>query len=173
MRSLLAALLLVTSGLTGCVDGSFVEQLRNDLEAEDEYEDRSLLAEEVPFTPAGVVDPNNTYEDRSDVSSQWNETVLVHNGTRSLTVRFKINFSTPERPSPIPSDAPDGEVRVYVQGPSDDSQNRSLTRTKAATVGFDFRSPAEGEWTVGMEARGNGTVTFNVDAVVPVNASTG
>lgn len=170
MRSLLAALLLVSSGMTGCLDGSFFEQIRNDLEAEDEYEERSLLSERVPFSPAGVLDPDNPIDDPSDASQRWNGTALVPNGTRSLTVTFQINFSSPEQPEQFPSDVPDGEVRVYVEGPGEESEQRSLTRTKAASVGFDFRSPAEGEWIVGMEARGNGTVVFNVNGIVPVEA---
>lgn len=166
MRSALLALLLLGPAFTGCLDGSFLEQIRNDLDAEDEYEERNLLAEEVGFSPAGIVDPDKAIEDESDVSAAWNTTVTVPEGARDLTVLFSVAFATPEAPDELPVNPPDGEVRVYVLTPGGDE--RSLTRSEPAEAGFDFTGPAPGEWTVGMEARGNGTVTFTVDAIVPI-----
>lgn len=166
MRSLLLAVLLLAPAATGCLDGSFLDQIRNDLEAEDENEERTLLSERVGFSPAGIVDPNKTVDGPEDVSTQWNQTVAVPEGTRSMTVLFNINFTSVPSPDPLPEDPPDGEVRVYVQKP--DGEERSLTRTAPAQAGFDFTRPQSGDWTVGMDARGNGTVTFNVHAIVPV-----
>lgn len=166
MRSLLAALLLLGPAFTGCLDTSVFEELRNDLEAEDEFENRVLLREEVAFTPAGVADPNKTFEDEDDASSEWNTSVQVPEGVRSVTVTFTINFTSPASPTGTLVDP--RQVEVYVD-PSEGEQ-RNLTRSQPATVGFDFPRPEPGEWTLGMQARGNGTVTFNVDAIVPVDA---
>lgn len=169
MRSLSAALLLLASAFAGCLDGSFVERIRNDLEAEDAYEDRTLVLERVPFTPAGIVDPNKTIEDESDVSSQWNRSFDVPEDTRRVTVTFDIELSTPDPSGALPDEGPKGEVRAYVQ--TADGEERNLTRSEPATAGFDFPSPTAGGWTVGMEARGNGTVTFDVHALAPVDAA--
>lgn len=169
MRSLVLAVLLIAPAFAGCVNGSFVDRIRNDLEAEDEHEERTLLSEEVGFSPVGIADPNKTADGPEDASTQWNETVPVPEGTRSLTVLFAINFSTPSSPDPVPTNPPDGEVRVYVKMPS--GEERSLTRSEPAQAGFDFTNPDPGGWTVGMDARGNGTVTFNVHAIVPVQPS--
>lgn len=168
MRNLLVALLLLAPASAGCLDGSFLEQIRNDLEAEDEFEDRQLLSEEVAFSPTGIADPNKTVEDESDVGSEWNTTVAVPQGTRSLTVVFQIAFENSDASEEVPINPPDGEVRVYIQSP-DGERERSVTHTQPAQAGFDFNSPQPGGWVVGMEARGSGTVTFNVDAIVPAN----
>lgn len=167
MRRVLAAVLLLAPAFTGCLDGSVVGQLREDLEAQDEYEGRVLLLERVKFTPAGIADPNGTVEDESDVSSRWNQTFTVPEQTRSVTATFAIDFSSAGSDT-LPDAGPDGEVRVYVEAADGDTRN--LTRNEPAEAGFDFPNPSAGEWTVGMEARGNGSVTFNVDAIVPVNA---
>lgn len=166
MRSILLAVLLLGPALTGCLDTSVFEDLRNDLEAEDEYEDRELLLEEVDFGPTGVADPDRSVEDEDDVSSQWNTTVQVPEGVRSVTVTFAINFTSPAEPTGTLADP--REVRVYVQ-PSE-GEERSISRSQGATVGFDFPTPDPGEWTLGLEARGNGTVTFTMNGVVPVDA---
>lgn len=172
MRRVLASLLLVTSALAGCLDGSVFENLRNDLEAEDEFEDRTLLSQEVEFAPQDILDPEKTIEDESDVSAEWNGTIDVPERTRTLTVTFRINFSTTDEfPQDPPGNPPDGEVRLYVEGPPGSSVDRNLTYDKDATAGFDFSSPEAGAWTVGMEARGQGSVTFNVHGIVPVNAT--
>lgn len=168
MRSLLAAILLLAPAFTGCLDSGIVEELRNDLEAEDEHEERVLLSEEVRFTPADVLDPDRSYEDESDLSARWNETFTVPEGTRSVTSTFEIVLGMPDEPDGSPVNPPDGEVRVYIE--TSDGDERTLTRTEPASAGFDFPSPPSGEWTIGMEARGNGTVTFHVDAIVPVDA---
>jgi hypothetical protein len=170
MRRLLAAVLLVTSAFAGCLDGSVLEGLREDLEAEDEFEQRSLLDVEVPFSPAGIVDPDRSYEDERDASTQWNDTFAVPNGTRSMTVIFEIDFNGSEQQDDLPGNPPDGEVRVYLTSP-DGEVDRNLTRNEPAQAGFDFTGPKAGDWTIGMDARGNGTVSFDVDATVPIQAS--
>jgi hypothetical protein len=170
MRHVLAAVLLLVPAVAGCLDGSPLNDIRNDLEAEDEYEERELLAERVDFSPTGIPDSADSIADPSDVSDRWNGTVTVPPDTRSMTVRFAINFTSVDEPDGSPVDPPDGEVRVFVDAPSDDA-DRSLNRTESAQAGFDFTSPEAGEWTVGLEARGEGTVTFNVDAIVPIQSS--
>ncbi|PSG96749.1 hypothetical protein BRD56_09000 [Thermoplasmatales archaeon SW_10_69_26] len=169
MRVRLVAVMVLASALTGCLDGSVVDQLRNDLEAQDEFEDRTLLLERVPFTPAGVADPNRTVEDESDVASQWNQSFRVPPDTRQVTVTFSIEFSNPDPGGVVPEDSPEGEVRTYVV--TADGEERNLTRSQPAEAGFDFPTPTAGEWQVGMDARGNGTVTFDVHGLVPIASS--
>lgn len=168
MRRLFVALLLLASAASGCLDGSFVDRIRNDLQAEEEFEDRSLMNEEIEFTPLDVVDPQNPPEDPTSIGTQWNGSVQVPPGARSLTVSFEIDFTTPEPPGGLPAPSVENEVTVYVE--TADGEQRNLTRSEPATVGFDFSNPTAGEWTVGMTARGNGTVGFNVNAIVPVDA---
>lgn len=167
MRRVLLAVLLLTPATVGCLDGGVFEDLRKDLEARDEYEEQTLLVETVHFTPTGIADPNGSIQGPDDVSQRWNQTVTVPEGTRSVTVTFKINFTNPEAPGLLPEQPPDGEVRVYIDPPGPDNQ-RNLTRTKPATAGFDFPAPDAGPWQVGMNARGNGTVAFTLRAVVPI-----
>lgn len=171
MRRVLLAVLLVTPASVGCLDSGIIDDLRNDLEAEDKFERRVFLDEQVPFTPAGIADPDATVDSPDDVSTRWNETIRVPDGTRSLTVKFRINFTNPDPSGPLPQNPPDGQVEVFVEGPEGSNVSRSLTRTESANAGFDFNTPSEGEWTVGMRARGNGTVAFNVHGVVPVEAT--
>lgn len=172
MRRVLLAGLLVTTAFTGCLSPDAVENLRDDLEAKDEFVDRALLVEEVEFSPAGIADPNKSLEGPGDASHTWNGTFEVPEDTRQLTVRFQIEFTSPDPSGPLPTNPPDGDVRVYVEGPPGSDERRNITRSESATAGFDFSSPDSGEWTVGMEARGNGTVAFNVHGLVPRNATT-
>lgn len=172
MRRVLLACLLVTTAFTGCLSQNTVENLRDDLEAKDEFVDRALLVEEVEFTPAGVADPNKSLDGPEDASQTWNETFEVPDRTRQVTVRFQIEFTQPDPTGPLPANPPDGEVRVYVEGPPGSGERRNITRSESATAGFDFSSPQGGQWEIGMEARGNGTVAFNVHGLVARNATT-
>lgn len=173
MRRVLLAAILLTPATAGCLDGGGFDfdGLRNDLEAKDEFEDRILLTEKVPFTPAGIATADDTPSGPDDVSSSWETSVAVPNGTRSLTVKFVINFTNPDVSEPLPVNPPDGEVNVYIEGPG--GTERNLTRTESATAGFDFVSPQEGDWTLGLQARGNGTAQFTLRGIVPVGAPAG
>jgi hypothetical protein len=170
MRVRLVAVMVLASALTGCLDGSVVDQLRNDLEAQDEFEDRTLLLERVPFTPAGVADPNRTVEDESDVASQWNQSFRVPPDTRQVTVTFSIEFSNPD-PVGGHDVGADLALGAVLRHHAADGEERNLTRSQPAEAGFDFPTPTAGEWQVGMDARGNGTVTFDVHGLVPIASS--
>lgn len=170
-RALLVAALAGVLLMPGCVDSGTFDDLWTDLEAEPKYEERSLFNEQVDFSPSGTLDPDNPPSTTDDASHRWSENITIPEGTRSITVLFTVNFTKPG-PSdgvlPENSPGPDGQIEIFVRGPDADNETQNVTYEEAARGGFDFNGPTAGDWTLGFEARGEGTVTFRVFGTVLV-----
>lgn len=170
----LAALLV----LPGCLDSETYSGLWEDLEAKEKFQERSLYTETVEFGPQNAVDPNNPPTSPpgglEDVGDAWNTTIPVPDGTRRLTVLFTVNFSTSDTSSgPLPANPPDGDMFIYARGPNAQNESQNTTIEENAHLGFDFTDPSGGEWTLGYEARGQGTISWRVIGEVPVNRTDG
>lgn len=172
MRRAWLALALATIILApGCLDSNTYEGLWDDLEAEDEYHEQSFLIETINFSVAGLADPMNPPGSEEDASDSWNETITLPNGTQSMTVLFQVNFSASDLPdSPLPTNPPDGDISIYAQSPEGE-QGQNTTLQENANLGFEFTNPNPGDWTIGFDARGEGTITFRVLATVPINGT--
>lgn len=155
----------------GCLQGG-LDQLWTDLEAEPEYEERSLFHDQQEFSPAGILDPEDPPGDQDDLAHRWSTNISVPSGTKAMTVVFTVNFTSPEdegAPSQVSPDQ-EGQIRLYAEGPGGDNETQELTYESSAEGGFDFRGPSGGLWTVGFDARGEGTVDLRVFATVPTDA---
>ncbi|MDX1611125.1 MAG: hypothetical protein R3185_02065 [Candidatus Thermoplasmatota archaeon] len=171
--ALLAAILLA-SGMAGCIDvGERWDDLQNDLRVEPRFTQTILFEEEQAFSFSGALDPTSPPQGASDVGANWTTSFPVPEGTRSMRVLFVVNFTQapPSPPDPLPSPTnQEGEVRVFVR-PANASANETQDEFYQASGagGFDFRRPAGGDWTIGFDqAIGEGTVSFRVEAQVPV-----
>lgn len=162
----IAALLLIPT--TGCLDGASFDDLWTDLEAKDRFQERALFEDTVEFSPTGVTDSPGVPGGPEDVSDRWNATFDVPDGTRQLTVLFTVNFSTSDAQQPLPANPPDGSIFVYTRGPNPTNESQNLTVEEPIRAGFDFTNPTGGQWTVGYQARGQGTVSWTVLGLVPV-----
>lgn len=168
--SRVAVVLALIVLLPGCLSSETYEGLWEDLEAKDRFETRVLFNETIEFSASGVSDSDDPLGPVTGGADQagdrWNTTITVPNGTRQLTTVFTIAFETSDAQEPMPTNPPDGDIRVYVRGAGNESQN--LTVEEPIRAGFDFPDPTEGEWTLGFVARGQGNVSWDVTALAPV-----
>lgn len=169
-RALLVVALTLAMLMPGCLNGGSVESLWKDLEAKPKFQERSLFNDRVEFSPDGIADPDNPPEDQDDLGSRWSTNITIPEGTRTMTVLFTVNFSTSELPdAPLPGgapDVPDGQVEIRVEGPGNESRN--ISYTEPTRGGFDFNGPTPGEWTLSLNAVGDGSVLFRVVGEVRV-----
>jgi len=168
-RGLLVAAVALALVAPGCLEGG-LDRLWTDLEAQPDHEERSLFQEEVDFSAAGTLDPQNPPDDSENVGDRWNTTFDLPTGTRSATVLFTVNFTTNGSQLPMdPGPSNEGQIRLYLEGPGEnDTQDR--TYESSISGGFDVTGPAPGEWTFGFEAVGDGTVEARGFATVPVES---
>lgn len=165
---LLFTALLLTAGLTGCLGlDERWDDLRGDLEVEPRFTSEVLLNESDAFSVTDVLDPTAPPTGEEDIGASWNASVQVPNGTKRMRVLFTVDFTEPpEELPPLPTEQR-GEVRVFVQPPSDETREQVFQASGSG--GFDIRAPEEGRWQVGYDqGLGQATVSFTVQATVPV-----
>lgn len=171
-RALFVAILVGMLLVPGCVDSETFDDVWTDLEAKPQYQERTLFNTQVEFSADGTVDPSSPPGGSEDIGDRWTTNITIPEGTRSITVVFTVNFTTPdpsEAPLPAsPPNTPNGQIRVFTQGPNAANESQNVTYQESAEGGFDFQRPTAGDWTLGLDAIGQGTVTFRVFGTVQV-----